>query len=432
MSTKAHLSYITYDAQSQVPDLRASLSAAGDVFTETLIFLDSQGSEGISLRSLDPEALKDELLHPDEIVKIVPPRGWKYPTVELRLGWPEVHHETFLIDLNGRQFDYIVWQIYCLLKRAFDNCELLTAARGSTLSEELSIETLFLCSLKQVGRNIWQPFFKMVRSVHLPVPSGPRSVPSQPSLTTARLSGDSTNCRMASPAAAHPYASGHDTDSRMASRDITTQVASEHHALASSHPSPNGGSPPAASTEDKDPESADSLSHLLPISPLVASLNSLTPEDFEALIDGLKLNTNDKAAGSALPTAQTDVQDFSGVDSLSPLLRSPFRMTTPIVSEVTKTSSHDPAHPTTPTLESALWSVTPRPGFSLMFFPLWVDPAVASARSIIPTPATHEVAAAAASSYIPNDLGGTVHSPPSFEFNLSDWVNVTTPERVTA
>ncbi|KZS87322.1 hypothetical protein SISNIDRAFT_471077 [Sistotremastrum niveocremeum HHB9708] len=430
MSSHLRLSYITYDAKSEVPDLRSILSTAGDVFTDTLFFQNPQGIEGIALGSLDPESLKDQLMHADEIVKVKPARSWKYPTVELRLGWPEVHHEALYIDINGRQLDYIVWQIYCVLKRVFDNLDLLRAARGSTLAEELSIDRLFLCSLKHVGRDIWQPFFKITRSGDVPGPHSPPIASRPYHAASLRRSADEADCEMAIPR----------TSSRKIPSETTGHLPSNTQQSIPPSTSTNDTPPVAASTQDVHHTFTDIISDPIPdahiVSPLLASLNSLTPEEFEAMVQGLTIDSNNIDCDSQ-PSCVKDGRDTSGVEPPSRLSRSPFQLTTPPPSTTSRAPTDTSPGPaankvrvSTPQPAASLWSVTPRPGFSLMFFPLWVDPTVASQRSILPLPAIDEVAKATASSYISKDYCEPVHSPHALDFNLSDWVNVTTPERV--
>ncbi|KZS89125.1 hypothetical protein SISNIDRAFT_489556 [Sistotremastrum niveocremeum HHB9708] len=109
---------------------------------------------------------------------------WSDCATEIRFGWPGVVHEKFMINLKDCHVDYVFWQMYGITEQLLES-ESVQRAKGRTLNESLSMDTLILCRLKQVDVNAWQPVFMLEEptnigrrhSRHSSLQASPRNLP---------------------------------------------------------------------------------------------------------------------------------------------------------------------------------------------------------------------------------------------------------------
>ncbi|KZS89746.1 hypothetical protein SISNIDRAFT_488921 [Sistotremastrum niveocremeum HHB9708] len=131
----------------------------------------SRREEGVCFGAWDRDnSLLDRPRHPVSLKG----EHWSDCAVEIRFGWPGVVHEKFMINLKDCHVDYVFWQMYGITEQLLES-ESVQRARGRTLKESLSMDTLILCRLKQVDINAWQPVFILEEPTNISRPHSRRS-----------------------------------------------------------------------------------------------------------------------------------------------------------------------------------------------------------------------------------------------------------------
>ncbi|KZS87335.1 hypothetical protein SISNIDRAFT_471087 [Sistotremastrum niveocremeum HHB9708] len=454
------LIHIGRDPRRQVPDLRYSLQTGKEIFSKTIVFRNAKGGDGVDFHRFNPESLSTRMKFPNRVFRIKGLRGWKESAVEIRFGWPQVHHPPFHIDLHGRQNDYIVWQIYCFVKIVLSDTKLLENALGKTLNEHLSIDTIRLCSLKHVSENIWQPFFKMQLpmstvmamasfwiddSLHCATPFDRRVSPSEhmdvdvettavhpdpvPEPDVSSFASPLDHSRIPSVSARSPHSSHPITIPSTQIRAHTPRVVTiptgldplihSPSALSSQTAIPQEG-PCGFSSATRTDQPSDLAQGASPDSYSQPITSALIQPDIHSVTSGTSPSSASHARthSSGSSGSSTAIPPF--VDPLSGGLADPnwFSQFGNIVAPLTINVQSDDQHQT--------WKVNTDPSFVKVLFPLWVHPTLAAQNdSMLCSPLDEEIGGALMKEYY--GMTCTSSSSVADNFQFFTWDDIYKP-----